>query len=264
MNIKRMLKKQANEMLPDEELKNNIRNIVVPEKEVVYANNNGTTTSKKRNLNIGLITCAVLTIVVVLSVVLGIFLPKGNVSFDPVNELLNGLGYVNIQINPGFEIIVDRNNKVSSIKATNKDGALVLYGTNYIGMPLEKACKRIVKDADALGFIQDDSKEIEVIAFMEDSTKSQQLGKDVKGGINSYLYGRYNNKPVNIVSNSRNEIEQIAVNKGMNSDTVKTMKVSDIARSITNYNENVVNKVNTYLDDKLASDALGYKKVRQP
>ncbi|MDD4212128.1 MAG: hypothetical protein PHY42_01870 [Bacilli bacterium] len=90
---------------------------------------------------------------------------------------------VTVDINPSVEIEVDSFEKVKSIRAMNKDGALILLDSEeFLGLDIEDAIERIIQLAEEAGYL-DLANQIEIVAMNQNVSIETKL----KNRIGTYL-----------------------------------------------------------------------------
>ena len=97
----------------------------------------------------------------------------GLVSCALIPEKEEGKSYVSLGINPSIELIVDANEEVLEVYATNDDAKVLLYEeVNLVGMDLEEALKVITDLSIEYGYLEEDNK---VIDFSISSTLNELI-----------------------------------------------------------------------------------------
>lgn len=72
--------------------------------------------------------------------------------------------YLTININPAIEFTLDANNNVSSQRALNETGAVVLMGNDFVNSSADKACEEIILITEKLNLLKQNDINIMVIA----------------------------------------------------------------------------------------------------
>lgn len=84
--------------------------------------------------------------------------------------------YVNLDINPSIELVVDENGKVLTVRGGNEDGLVLLYGEDSLkGKDVEKAIEIITKLAIEYGYIDENNTVIDTIVSSGDSEFAQSI-----------------------------------------------------------------------------------------
>lgn len=77
----------------------------------------------------------------------------------------SAVSYVGIDVNPSLTLMLDKNNKVVSVTATNEDGQVLLYGENLneiVGKSVEEASKKIASLCVEFGYLNEENKGVNV------------------------------------------------------------------------------------------------------
>ena len=120
----------------------------------------------------------------------------GLVSCALIPEKEEGKSYVSLGINPSIELIVDANEEVLEVYATNDDAKVLLYEeVNLVGMDLEEALKVITNLSIEYGFLEEDNK---VIDFSISSTLNDTYQADLKATIEATMTEEASSKGLNI------------------------------------------------------------------
>ena len=94
------------------------------------------------------------------------------------------LSYVSLDINPSVELVVDKDNKVVSVRGANEDGQVLLYGEkNVEGAELTAAVKTLTAEAVNLGYLNEDNTVVELTVAASDT----KLEAELKGKVNAGL-----------------------------------------------------------------------------
>jgi hypothetical protein len=89
--------------------------------------------------------------------------------------------YVNIDINPSIDLVVDQYGKVMSVNANNDDARVLLYNeTGIVGKTIEEAVKKITTLAKNLGYLTNE----DIIEIVTQGI-SQDKVNQIKSSINS-------------------------------------------------------------------------------
>ena len=97
---------------------------------------------------------------------------------------------MNVSLNPSVEFILDEDNKVETVSATNDDGNFIitLEGANFVGKTAEDAAKLFIQLAKENGFIDANATAEDNKFTVEISGETaQKLYDSVKKNVNSYL-----------------------------------------------------------------------------
>lgn len=114
---------------------------------------------------------------------------------DSQDNKSNALTYVNLDINPEIELIVDSDNKVVSVRAKNDDGLILLFeSTGIEGETIEKAIDKILTLAKNYGYIDETNNVIGTII----SSSDESLENSIKNKINSTISATAKNLGITI------------------------------------------------------------------
>ncbi|MGN1296023.1 MAG: hypothetical protein ACI4U5_06400, partial [Bacilli bacterium] len=102
--------------------------------------------------------------------------------------------YVTVEINPGVELIIDKNNKVVSANGLNDDGKTLIIDVNFEGMKLEAALDLIIEEAQNTGFLvkasvntEDVSKNISISITAETEQIKENIETKVEKKVNEII-----------------------------------------------------------------------------
>lgn len=92
--------------------------------------------------------------------------------------------FVSLDINPAIELTLDDKNNVVSIRGTNEDGQVLLYGqTNLTGKNVEEVVDKITDLAIELGYITEDNKVVSTSVSAKTEEKAQAVLNKVNAKI---------------------------------------------------------------------------------
>ncbi len=175
--ISKDLKKDAEKLLPDERLKENIKGRLFPAPERKRA-------SSRRGLTFALSAVAcVLVIAIALGVIFS--LPSGdspNISAGNRTDTL-----FLIDINPSFEIIADKDGTVTAVTGVNSDARIVLLGKNYNGGSVYDVCTDIISTSVRLGYVTATNNLVNILAYNEDGTVSSEYLEKLTAQVSSIV-----------------------------------------------------------------------------
>ena len=98
----------------------------------------------------------------------------------------NELQIMNLSVNPGVEFVVDENDKVLSVTASNEDGAYLLEKfTEFTGMSAKDAALKFIEMSEEYGFVVSGTANGESITISVSGEGAEKLYNDVKGKISS-------------------------------------------------------------------------------
>ena len=95
---------------------------------------------------------------------------------------------VDIDVNPGVEIVTNKKNKVLDVQSTNKDGEIVIDRMDLKNTELKVAVNALIGSMVQKGYIVDNSTGILVTVRNGDPDKAQKVKEEVLDDINFALY----------------------------------------------------------------------------
>ena len=96
--------------------------------------------------------------------------------------------HVDIDVNPGVEIITNKNNKVIDILSTNNDGKAVIDGMNFKNSELKVAVNALIGSMVQKGYIENDNTGILVTVRNNNQDRADKVKAEVLDDINFALY----------------------------------------------------------------------------
>ncbi len=94
---------------------------------------------------------------------------------------------VGLDVNPGIELSIDRNEKVIDATAVNDDGEAILSEMDLKGSNIKVACNAIVGAMLTGGYLNEESNSLLVSVYSEDPEKGQQIEAQLSDDINRFL-----------------------------------------------------------------------------
>ena len=95
--------------------------------------------------------------------------------------------HVDIDVNPGVEIVTNKKNKVLEVQSTNQDGAAVIDGMNLKNTELKVAVNALIGSMVQKGYIQNDNTGILVTVRNDNEDKANKVKTEVLNDINTAL-----------------------------------------------------------------------------
>lgn len=93
-----------------------------------------------------------------------------------------------LSVNPGVEFIVDKNDKVLSVTASNEDGAYILENfSEFTGMSAQDAALKFIEKSEEYGFVVSGTTDGENVTISVSGDGAQNLYNDVKSKISSKI-----------------------------------------------------------------------------
>ncbi|GAE88572.1 anti-sigma-I factor RsgI family protein [Acetivibrio straminisolvens] len=92
----------------------------------------------------------------------------------------NIYGYIDIDINPSVELVIDENYRVLEVKPLNKDGVRLTEGLNLESKKVESVVAELVRKSMDIGFIkaEDDRKIILISGALNDKRSQYKSGRE--------------------------------------------------------------------------------------
>ncbi|MEG1535426.1 MAG: hypothetical protein RR416_00485 [Clostridia bacterium] len=179
--IEKELRESAKMLLPDEKTKNDIKSrlgICEPPKQSAsqrIADAVQSARAKRRKIWGAVAAFACVCIICCSGVVFGI----GNKQ-QPVSET-----YISLDINPSIEIVADKNDVVTAVKAINGDAVVLLYGMDgLVGKKANEVCELLVGESIRLGFVTPEKK-IGLVAVNANWDKEKTVNEYLKKALES-------------------------------------------------------------------------------
>ena len=98
--------------------------------------------------------------------------------------------FVSLDINPAIELTLDQNDNVLSVRGTNEDGQVLLYGeTGLVGVNIDYAIEKITALAVELGYLSEENSVIDTIVSSKNADKLQALQDKVNAKITAKARG---------------------------------------------------------------------------
>ena len=188
--IERILKKQAEAVLPDENFKQSVRarafgdervfdEVVEPVLSPAAAGAASGAATDSRNA--GRRRVATIMLVVFAAIVIGL---SFYFVFATTTVTASEFTYVSLDINPSFGISVASDDTVAEATALNSDAAVVLYGMDLVGMPVDAAVQAIVAECAALGFIDGtESRTLDLLAVNDSAEREAAVSNSIIDGL---------------------------------------------------------------------------------
>lgn len=95
--------------------------------------------------------------------------------------------YIDVDINPSLEFVIDKNAKVLDIKTLNKDAKTLLKGLKLINLPIKQAVTEVVKESKKQGFIKPSQKNSVLISASIGQDKNNKLNTFDEKDLNNIL-----------------------------------------------------------------------------
>jgi len=123
--------------------------------------------------------------------------------------------YLTVEINPGFEFILDANDKVMFVNALNEDGELTLVDLDLPGKGIENAIEMIIDKATELGYfdLEGEANEVRIIVFGKDDEIGTRVQNKVQEKVEAVLQNRGINGNV-VINEAPQEMIALAAQKG--------------------------------------------------
>lgn len=141
--------------------------------------------------------------------------------------------YVSLDINPAIELIVDKDNKVVSVRGENEDGQVLLYQeSNIKGEKIDDAIKKITDLAIEYGYLSEDNKVVNTIV----TSGNDSFANEILSKVNTSITATAENLGLNVTIDGEgaysllrkmNEIKkQFPNNQAVQNMTVQKFKLA--------------------------------------
>ncbi len=223
------LKKQANEILPDNTFKESLKSQILPQSMQENAKVEKRKNTKTVWIKSMSAVAAALVVIIILAVCIAVPL-----SSREGGVVSGGETVVLIDINPSFEIVAQDNDKVKSVTGLNSDARIVLLGKNYVGKDLYDVCNDIVLTAIRLNYVHTVSDMINIIAYNQNNQSESQVISKIEQLLTSSVDGKAQLSITNSDEAKQNLIESIILQFGeINGLNEKT--ITELHRILKNY-----------------------------
>ena len=218
--------------------------------------------NKRTSLGLKTVLQLVAACVALILVVGGIFYYRGNLMVDSL---------VDLDVNPGIELLTNQKNRVLEAYATNGDGDKVLSGMDLHNVDLQVALNAIVGSMVQQGYMTKDTKGVLVTVQNKDQKKADNLRKLVVKEMEIALSTEDMNAAVfhQVISSQNNNASAFArknnislgkavfvlnlANKARSLDAkeLAKMKISEIAKLVADKNIDIRDIIEYDSDDSL-------------
>ena len=218
--------------------------------------------SKRSSLGLKTVMQLVAACVALVLVVGGIFYYRGNLMVDSL---------VDLDVNPGIELLTNQKNRVLEAYATNGDGDKVLSGMDLQNVDLQVALNAIVGSMVQQGYMTKDTKGVLVTVQNKDQKKAETLRKLVVKEMEIALSTEDMNAAVfhQVISSQNNNASAFArknnislgkavfvlnlANKArfLDAKELAKMKISEIAKLVADKNIDIRDIIEYDSDDSL-------------
>lgn len=223
------LKKQANEILPDNTFKESLKSQILPQSMQENAKVEKRKNTKTVWIKSMSAVAAALVVIIILAVCIAVPL-----SSREGGVISGGETVVLIDINPSFEIVAQDNDKVKSVTGLNSDARIVLLGKNYVGKDLYDVCNDIVLTAIRLNYVHTVSDMINIIAYNQNNQSESQVISKIEQLLTSSVDGKAQLSITNSDEAKQSLIESIILQFGeINGLNEKT--ITELHRILMNY-----------------------------
>ncbi|WP_448975156.1 PepSY domain-containing protein [Oribacterium sp.] len=218
--------------------------------------------SKRTSLGLKTVLQLVAACVALVLVVGGIFYYRGNLMVDSL---------VDLDVNPGIELLTNQKNRVLKGYATNSDGEKVLSGMDLQNVDLQVALNAIVGSMVQQGYMTKDTKGVLVTVQNKDQKKAETLRKLVVEEMEIALSTEDMNAAVfhQVISSQNNNASAFAKennislgkavfvlnlvkkDSSLNAKELVKMKISEIAKLVDDKNIDIRDIIEYDSDDSL-------------
>ena len=218
--------------------------------------------SKSTSLGLKTVMQLVAACVALVLVVGGIFYYRGNLMVDSL---------VDLDVNPGIELLTNRKNRVLKGYATNSDGEKVLSGMDLQNVDLQVALNAIVGSMVQQGYMTKDTKGVLVTVQNKDQKKADNLRRLVVEEMELALSSEDMNAAVlhQVISTQNSNASTFAKennislgkavfvlnlakkDSSLNAKNLAKMKISEIAKLVADKNIDIRDIIEYDSDDSL-------------
>ena len=218
--------------------------------------------SKRSSLGLKTVMQLVAACVALVLVVGGIFYYRGNLMVDSL---------VDLDVNPGIELLTNRKNRVLKGYATNSDGEKVLSGMDLQNVDLQVALNAIVGSMVQQGYMTKDTKGVLVTVQNKDQKKADNLRRLVVEEMELALSSEDMNAAVlhQVISTQNSNASTFAKennislgkavfvlnlakkDSSLNAKNLAKMKISEIAKLVAEKNIDIRDIIEYDSDDSL-------------
>ncbi len=218
--------------------------------------------SKRTSLGLKTVMQLVAACVTLVLLVGGIFYYRGNLMVDSL---------VDLDVNPGIELLTNQKNRVLKGYATNADGEKVLSGMDLQNVDLQVALNAIVGSMVQQGYMTKDTKGVLVTVQNKDQKKAETLCKLVVEEMEIALSTEDMNAAVfhQVISSQNNNASSFAKennislgkavfvlnlakkDSSLNAKELAKMKISEIAKLVADKNIDIRDIIEYDSDDSL-------------
>lgn len=233
-DLEKTLKRQAESVLPDSNLKDGIKarlfsctssenasDKFASREDKVNANelkrsvrrSSGSTAKRtpRRVAYSAIAACLVVCLSLGLGLGLGLGLDRDGGS-APLGDT-----YVAMNINPSFGITAGADNMVKTVTALNSDAALVIYGEEFSGQPVDEVCAKLALLSSELGFLTDGGN-VSVTACNDDASLQASVANAINLKISQNETLSAKNININLVSGGKSALLSSAATLGISLD----------------------------------------------
>ncbi|MBR6737706.1 MAG: hypothetical protein IKL82_05035 [Clostridia bacterium] len=94
---------------------------------------------------------------------------------------------MNLSLNPSVEFVLDSNDKVVSVNATNDEGNFIIANATFVGLSKEDATELFIEVSEENGFIVKGSSGENELKIEVSGESAEKIYNDVKAAANEYL-----------------------------------------------------------------------------
>lgn len=104
-----------------------------------------------------------------------------------VNRTGPAFAVVGLDVNPGIEITIDKNEKVISAEAVNEEGQHILSDLKIEKSNVNSACDEVVEAMMDEGYLTDTSNSVLLSVRADDPDKGREIEKEISENLNGFL-----------------------------------------------------------------------------
>lgn len=104
-----------------------------------------------------------------------------------ISAAREALAVVSLDVNPGIEMSIDKNERVLKADAVNEEAAEILADMDLRGSDIDVACNAVVGSMLRHGYLSADSNSVLLSVSSEDEKKGTEIERRLSGGLNTYM-----------------------------------------------------------------------------
>lgn len=161
-------------------------NLSIVKSKLNIPNNNKLSSFYKQNLIRILAPCSCACAVVLIAT-LAISSQVSLKKLQAIESELNDVTYISLSLDPVVELkITNQTLKTSSVRALNKDGAIIVYDEDVTGSTLDESLAELIHVIDSCGYI-DEAEELTIQTIAIDEETKSSINEKIQETIDTYF-----------------------------------------------------------------------------